>query len=213
MNKLLYKTVLQHQEFELPKIKWSRFIGNIFHVENKEESEWYIHDIETKYPDASHHCFAYRYDVQMNFNIFWDVIFWCKYNKSSDAGEPANTAGKPIMNMIEKYELHNILIVVTRYFGGTLLGVGGLIQAYREAAKQVIEHADIIQIEIMKTLKFSYPFDLVPIVMNVINKYDAKIVQEKYDKNVECEIRINSWYVEVFKKDLFENSQGKIETQ
>jgi len=94
--------------------------------------------------------------------------------------------------MIEKYELHNILIVVTRYFGGTLLGVGGLIQAYREAAKQVIEHADIIQIEIMKTLKFSYPFDLVPIVMNVINKYDAKIVQEKYDKNVECEIRINS---------------------
>ncbi|HBB04652.1 TPA: hypothetical protein DCZ39_07325 [Patescibacteria group bacterium] len=99
------------------------FIGNIFHVENKEEAEKYIHEIEKKYPDASHHCYAYRYEVQMNYDIFGSTVFTSKYNKVSDAGEPVSTAGKPIMNAIEKHNLHNVLVVVTRYFGGTLLGV------------------------------------------------------------------------------------------
>lgn len=210
MNKNFYRTILKHSEYEISKIKWSRFIGNIFHVENKEESEHHIHEIQQKYPDASHHCFAYRYEIQMNFDIFGAPVYTCKYNKVSDAGEPVNTAGKPIMNMIEKHKLHNILIVVTRYFGGTLLGVGGLIQAYGECAKQVIEHAKVIDTEIMKTVKFSYAFDLVPIVRNLVNKYTAKIVEEKYDKDIACEVSINSWYFEAFKKDLLENSKGQI---
>jgi putative IMPACT (imprinted ancient) family translation regulator len=66
----------------------------------------------------------------MDLDIFNNKIYSCRYNKVSDAGEPVSTAGKPIMNMIKKYEIYNVLIVVTRYFGGTLLGVGGLIQAY-----------------------------------------------------------------------------------
>lgn len=210
MNKLLYKTISEHHEYEIPKVKWSRFIGNIFHIENKEDADRFIHEIEKKYPDASHHCFAYRYEVQMNLDIFGTTIYSSKHNKISDAGEPTNTAGKPIMSMIEKYELHNVLVVVTRYFGGTLLGVGGLIQAYGETAKQVIEHADIIQTEIMRTVKISFHFDLVPIVRNVCNKYSAKVVEEKYDKDVDMEISINSWYLETFKKELFENSKGQI---
>lgn len=210
MTKLLYKTINQHTEFEIPKIKWSRFIGNIFHIENKQEAEEYIHEIEKKYPDASHHCFAYRYEVQMNFDIFGTQIYTSKYKKSSDAGEPVSTAGKPIMNMIEKHGIHNVLVVVTRYFGGTLLGVGGLIQAYGEGAKQVIEHANIIEIEIIKTIKFRYAFDLVSIVRNLLNKYEAKVIQETCDENIESEISMNSWYIESFKKELFENSKGQI---
>lgn len=128
----------------------------------------------------------------MNFDIFGSAVYTSKYTKVSDAGEPVSTAGKPIMNMIEKHKLHNVLIVVTRYFGGTLLGVGGLIQAYGECTKQVIEHAKIIEKEIMRTIKFSYAFDLVPIVRNMLNKYNAKTIEEKYDKEVEMEISINS---------------------
>jgi putative IMPACT (imprinted ancient) family translation regulator len=128
----------------------------------------------------------------MNYDIFNTAVYTCKYNKVNDAGEPVSTAGKPIMNMIEKHNLHNVLVVVTRYFGGTLLGVGGLIQAYGEAAKQVIEHANIIETEITKTVNFKYAFDLVSTVRNLLNKYGAKVVEEICDKDIACEIRINS---------------------
>ena len=210
MEKLLYKTVNEHSEFEIPKIKWSIFIGNIFHIESKEEVEKYIAEIEKKYADASHACYAYRYEVQMNYDIFNTAVYTCKYNKVNDAWEPVSTAGKPIMNMITKYNLHNVLVVVTRYFGGTLLGVGGLIQAYGEAAKQVIEHAKVIETEIMKTVKFNYAFDLVSTVRNLLNKYEAKVIKETCEENMESEISINSWYLEEFKKEIFENSKGQI---
>lgn len=185
-------------------------MGNIFHIESKEEAEKHIKEIEKKYPDASHHCFAYRYDVQMNLDIFNNKIYTCKYNKVSDAGEPVSTAGKPIMNMIEKHGLHNVLVVVTRYFGGTLLGVGGLIQAYGECAKQVIEHAKISEEEIMKTIVFSYNFDLVQVVRNTLNKYQSKVIEEKYEEKVTMKIAINSGYIEAFKQELFNNSKGEI---
>jgi len=210
MNKLFYQTVATSNEYEIPKIKWSRFIGNIFHITNKEEADRYIHDIQQKYPDASHHCFAYRYDVQIQNDIFWNIIYTDKYHKLSDAGEPTNTAGKPIMSMIEKHELHNVLVVVTRYFGGTLLGVGWLIQAYGEAAKKVIEKSKFQEAEITKLLEFSYPFDLLQAVRNILNKYNAKIIEEKYDKDIEMKIAINHGYYSDFSKDIFENSKWKV---
>jgi len=210
MSKLFYKTIQQHHEHEIPKIKWSIFIGNVFHIENKEEAEKYIQEIEKKYADASHSCYAYRYEVLSNQDIFWTTVYTSKHNKVSDAGEPTNTAGKPIMSMIEKYGVHNVLVVVTRYFGGTLLWVGWLIQAYGECAKQAIEHAKVQEEEIMKTIEFTYEFDLVQIVRNVLNKYTAKVIEEKYEENVYMKISINSGYVEAFKKDIFENSKGQI---
>jgi len=209
MNKLLYKTVNEHTEFEISKIKRSRFIGNIFHVENKEEAERCLKIIQEKYRDATHNCYAYSYGTNVNFDLFGSLEITPDYFKQSDEVEPANTAGKPILAQIQGHKLNNILIIVTRYFGGTLLGVGGLIQAYGEWAKQVIEHANIIEVEIIKKIKFSYAFDLVPVVRNIVNKYDAKI-EERYDKEVEGEISINGWYLEAFKKDVFESSKGQI---
>lgn len=210
MEKLVYKTIDEHTAYEIPKIKWSIFIGNVFHIQDKDEAENHLEEIRKKYPDASHSCYAYRYEVQMNYDIFGTAVYTCKHNKVSDEGEPTNTAGKPIMAMIEKYGLHNVLIVVTRYFGGTLLGVWGLIQAYGECTKQVIEHAEIKESEILKTIAFSYIFDLVPIVRNLLNKYHAKIKEEKYDEQVTMDITINSGYIEEFKRELFENSKGQI---
>ena len=210
MTKLFYKTIAQHHEYEIPKIKWSRFIGNVFHVESKEEAEKYLKEIQEKYRDATHNCYAYRYGAQVNYNLFGELEITPEYLKQSDEGEPTNTAGKPILAQIQGHTLHNVLVVVTRYFGWTLLGVGWLIQAYGDCAKETISHATIVETEIMKQVKFSYDFDLVPIVRNIVNKYTAKIVEEKYDQEVECEIAINSGYLESFKKELFENSKGQI---
>jgi len=211
MNKLFYKTVKDHYEYEIPKIKWSRFIGNIFHVENKKEAEKYLKEIQGKYRDATHHCYAYRYGAQVNYDLFENLEITPEYVKQSDEGEPTNTAGKPILAQIQWHELHNVLIVVTRYFGGTLLWVGGLIQAYNDCAKQVIKHSEIIETEIIKNIRFKYNFDLVPIIRNIVNKYTAKIVNEKYNKEVECEITINSGYIENFKKELHKSSKWKIQ--
>jgi len=210
VDKNSYQTINEHREYQIPKVKGSIFIGNIFHIENKEQAEKYIKEIEKIYPDASHHCFAYRYEVQMNLDIFNKKIYTCKHNKVSDAGEPVSTAGKPIMNIIEKHGLHNVLVVVTRYFGGTLLGVGGLIQAYGESAKQVIEHANIIEEEMMKTVDVSFSFDLVQTVRNILNKYQAKLIEEKYEEQVTMKIAINSGYLEAFKQELFEHSKWQI---
>lgn len=210
MEKLFYKTISQSNEFEIPKIKWSRFIGNVFPITSKEDAENYLKTIQTKYRDATHNCYAYVCGTKVNYDLFGKIEITPEHFKYSDEGEPANTAGKPILAQIQGHNLHNVVVVVTRYFGGTMLGVGWLIQAYGDCAKQVIQHSEIIETEIMKTVEFSYPFDLVQTVRNVLNKYHAKITEEKYDKKVEMKIAINSGYAEEFKKEVFENSKGQI---
>ncbi len=208
MEKLFYKTISQSNEFEIPKIKWSRFIGNVFPITSKEDAENYLKTIQTKYRDATHNCYAYVCGTKVNYDLFGKLEITPEHFKYSDEGEPANTAGKPILAQIQGHGLHNTLVVITRYFGGTMLGIGWLIQAYGDCAKQTIEHSQHIEQEIIKTLKFSYDFDLVPIVRNITNKYNAKIVNEVYDKAVDCEIHINTWYFEAFKKDIL-NHQKK----
>jgi len=211
VNKLFYKTINEHHEFEIFKIKWSRFIGNVFYITNKEEAEQHIKDIQEKYHDATHNCYAYSYGTNVNFDLFGNLEITADSFKQSDDGEPSNTAGKPILAQIQGHKLHNVLVVITRYFGGTLLGVGGLIQAYGETAKQVIEHAEVIETEILKTVEITYHFDLMPIIRNLIHKYDAKVIEEKYEEQVTMNIEINSGNVEDFKKALTESSQGQIQ--
>jgi len=210
MQKLFYKTIITHHEFELPKIKWSRFIGNIFHVENKDDGEKFFQEIKKKYPDATHHCYAYKYDVKHTLDIFGNTVFSTKENKANDDGEPTGTAGKPILNIIEKNQIFNVLIVVTRYFGGTMLGAGGLVKAYSDCAKQTLEHAKTQETEIMKTIEFTYDFDLTQSIRNLLNKYHAQSLEEKYDKDAYMKITLNSWYVSDFKKDIFDISKGII---
>lgn len=210
MPKLFYRTIARNSEYELPKIKWSRFIGNIFHVENKEDVEVALHKIKTKHPGATHHCFAYRYEVLANPDIFGNIVISTKHNQSSDDGEPANTAGKPIMQILEKGNISNVLLMVTRYFWGTKLGVGGLIQAYSECAKQCLAHAPIREAEIMSRLQFAYDFDLMQMVRNLVNKYHVKIVEESYDEEAHLTLEINQGYLFEFEQELKDISKGEI---
>ena len=120
-------TILKNETAEIVEKK-SKFIANLFHVESVEEAENRIKDVKKKYHDARHNCIAYR--VVENGQII---------EKSSDDGEPSGTAGGPMLNILQKNNLCNLVIVVTRYFGGILLGTGGLVRAYSEATQQAIE--------------------------------------------------------------------------
>ena len=210
MEKLFYKSILTSNEFEIPKIKWSRFIGNVFHVKNKEDTEKYIKEIWTKYKDATHNCFAYTYWTNLNFDLFWNIEITPDYFKVNDDWEPSNTAWKPILSQIQWQKLNNILIIVTRYFGGTLLGVGGLIQAYSECAKQTILNSNIQEIELTENKKIKFKYDQTSIVMNLLNKYWWKITKEQHWEFWEINFDINRWYIDTFSKEIFDQSKWTI---
>ena len=140
-------TILKNETAEIVEKK-SKFIANLFHVKSVEEAENRIKDIKKKYHDARHNCIAYR--VAENGQII---------EKSSDDGEPSGTAGGPMLNILQKNNLCNLVIVVTRYFGGILLGTGGLVRAYSEATQQAIEKSTkvikVIGIEMTIELDYS----------------------------------------------------------
>ena len=140
-------TILNDETAEIVEKK-SKFIANLIHVESVEEAENRIKDIKKKYHDARHNCIAYR--VAENGQII---------EKSSDDGEPSGTAGGPMLNILQKNNLCNLVVIVTRYFGGILLGTGGLVRAYSEATQQAIEKSTkvikVIGIEMTIELDYS----------------------------------------------------------
>ena len=210
MQKLFYKSIVTPVEFEIPKIKWSRFIGNIFHVENKQDAEQKILEISKKYHDATHNCYAYTYWTNLNFDLFGNIEITPDYFKASDDGEPTNTAGKPILAQIQWQKLYNIGIVVTRYFWWTLLWVWWLIQAYSECAKQTISHSQIVEVELTKTKKIRFNYDLISTVMNLLSKYWAKIINEQHWDQAQLTFEINQWYIDQFSKEIFDQSKWLI---
>ena len=122
-------------------VKKSKFIGNIFYAETEEEAQEIINRINKKYHDAKHNCYAYVIE-EVDDNGTKTI------EKSSDNGEPSGTAGAPLLDVLKKHHITNCVIVVTRYFGGILLGTGGLVKAYTEAATTAMEKAKIIETEI-----------------------------------------------------------------
>jgi len=129
-KKLKYKTIKDSSDILLIEKK-SKFIGNAFPVTSEDEALEYLSQVKKKYPDATHHVYAYVIDEN---NIF----------RYSDDGEPSGTAGMPVLDTIRKEDLVDVLVVVTRYFGGTLLGTGGLVHAYGQSAKEALVDAQII---------------------------------------------------------------------
>ena len=173
-----FKTIRNNNTAEIEE-KHSKFIASIFYVDTVKEAVETIKCVKRKYYDAKHNCFAYI--IQEGESIL---------KKFSDDGEPSGTAGSPILNTIEKTNLCNILIVVTRYFGGTLLGTGGLIRAYTEVSKKAIDAAGIIEQELgyVVRIEISYQdFEKFKYYCN-INKINIKNV--KYMENIVCEVEI-----------------------
>jgi len=161
-------------------VKRSRFIGSVRVVLSAEEAAETIKSFPALYPKANHHCWAYRIGVE-------SPLEHC-----SDAGEPAGTAGRPILGMLKRYSLNNTLIVVTRYFGGIKLGVRGLIDAYGGAAELAIEEAGVVDMEFHNLLELACGYDYSKTLLSLFHKWgfaDGHL-SVNYGENVEVKSEI-----------------------
>ncbi len=202
-EKYTYKTIQEHFEYEIEKIKGSKFIGNIFPITTKEEYKAAIEQIQTKYYDATHSiCHGVSYGINVNFNLFGEIDITGKYMRADDNGEPANTAGKPILSVIQGEKIHNVLITATRYFWGTLLWIGGLIQAYSQCARETLKHAKIIEKEILVNKELRYNYDQTSQIMHLISKYEWKNIQQTCEQQAKINFEINKWYEAEFDKEI-----------
>lgn len=149
----------------------SKFIGYIYPFEDKKGLHEILAQLKKEHPKACHICYAYR------------VGFENEETRANDDGEPSGTAGKPILNQLLSFEVQNCLLAVVRYFGGTKLGVPGLIEAYKEAAKAALISANIIIKEemISKTIKFG--FQEYHTIITMLKKDNAIIKQERFEEN------------------------------
>ncbi len=166
------------------KEKGSKFIALAYPIESEERFKEIYIGVKKEYHDARHHCFAYRVYPE-NESV-----------RSSDNGEPSGTAGKPILNQLYSSELLNLVVIVVRYFGGTKLGVSGLINAYKLATQDAITNADIKLIHISRNLRLEFKYPLMNDIMRIIKQEDLTIVDQ--DFQLDCMINIE------VKKSVFE---------
>jgi uncharacterized YigZ family protein len=172
-----YKTIKKRGE-GLFKDKGSKFIALAIPVETEEEVKSALEEVRNAYHDARHHCYAYRLGPLM------DIY------RANDDGEPSSSAGKPILGQIRSYELTNILIVVVRYFGGTLLGVGGLINAYKTAASQAIEDTKIIEHELHDYYDIFFEYPDMNDVMRILKEETMQQVDQAFDTSCRITIKV-----------------------
>jgi uncharacterized YigZ family protein len=169
-----YKTIAAVSE-GLFKDKGSKFIAYAFPVTSEDQIKEIIQTIKKEHYSARHHCYAWRLGHEK-------LLF-----RANDDGEPSSTAGKPILGQIQSFDLTNILIVVVRYFGGTLLGVSGLINAYRNAAFDAINQAEIVEKLVEKDLLIEFDYGVMNDVMKLFK--DEKLIQIDPEFDLRCRIK------------------------
>ena len=169
-----FYTIKNNIEAEIVEKK-SKFIANLIKVESKEEAEEKIQEIKKKYYDARHNCVAYRVLEEGKVE-----------EKASDDGEPSGTAGGPMLNILQKNNLSNVLIVVTRYFGGILLGTGGLVRAYSEALKKAIEESTLIMKASGIEMKLIVDYNNFEKFKYYCKNNNISIISAEYLEKIEC---------------------------
>ena len=172
-----YKTFSSRGE-GLIKERGSKFIALGFPVYNENDIKNTLDKIRKEYHDARHHCYAWR--LGANGEPF----------RANDDGEPSNSAGKPILGQLIKYELSNAIIIVVRYFGGVKLGVGGLISAYKLASEDCINNAKIIEKEITEEIIIQFNYSNINDAMMLVKKLDLNVIGRNFE--VLCEMTIRA---------------------
>ena len=171
----VYNTIDKASSAEF-RDRGSRFIAYAFPVSAPEDFKKRLKELKEEHPKAAHHCFAYR--IGTDGNVF----------RSGDDGEPSGSAGKPILGQIDSKGLSDAAIVVVRYFGGTLLGVPGLINAYKTAASFALQLAPIIQKPVLALYNLQYDYTLVNEVMMVVKRFECVVLQN--EMQLFCTMRI-----------------------
>lgn len=175
-----FKTILEKNTTAEIIEKKSRFIANLFYVETPQEAENKIKQIKKKYYDAKHNCFAY---ITLNENEI--------QKKCSDDGEPSGTAGAPMLEILEKQSIYNVVVIVTRYFGGILLGTGGLVKAYSDSLKEAIKKSTLVEQEPGYEAEIKLPYADFEKFKYYCNKNNINIINSEYSDFIICKIEVN----------------------
>ncbi|GEL13784.1 hypothetical protein FC15_GL001794 [Lapidilactobacillus concavus DSM 17758] len=173
-----YRTIAKNGEAEIV-IKKSRFIASIARVESETEAQTFLEETRQKFAKATHHCFAY----QLGFNN--------EIQRMSDDGEPSGTAGAPILDVLEKQQLNNLICVVTRYFGGIKLGAGGLIRAYSHATSNVIQITGLVAGIQQQRYRLTIDYHQLPILTNYLTQQAIVVAATEYTEQVQIAIWLN----------------------
>ena len=192
-----YKTIIEAGMGEIVEKK-SHFIGYVRHTESEEEALAFINEIRKKHYDARHNCFAYCVDGEQQTQRF------------SDDGEPGGTAGQPILEVIKGNELCDVCIVVTRYFGGTLLGTGGLVRAYTDAAKACIENTQVLAKRRMIPMKLHTSYTDFGKIQYLLASEEIPIIDSEYGEDVCVHVEIFVDDADEVKKKLIEVTAARI---
>lgn len=192
-----YKTIHKNTETHLD-IKRSKFITYTFFCETEEEVLKNLESIQKKHFDATHNCYAYIIGKNQLIQRF------------SDDGEPSGTAGMPILEVIKNNNLTNILIVVTRYFGGVKLGAGGLVRAYAKGAAEGIEESVICEKRPFKMLKISFDYTFFGAIQNLLMNENYKIIDKEFTDEVMISLYVDEKELDSFKETMVNFTNNKI---
>jgi uncharacterized YigZ family protein len=172
-----YKTIVAPSS-GMYKEKGSKFLSFAYPVKTETEVKVIIEQLKKEYYDARHHCYAYI--------LGYDKSAW----RVNDDGEPSGTAGKPVYGQIQSNDLTNVLIVVVRYFGGVKLGVGGLVNAYKTAAKDALMNAEIVERTINEIYRLEFPYELINEAMKITKDYGVQILETNFDNRAEIVYKV-----------------------
>ncbi len=164
-----FKTIAKPVEGILLKEKKSKFYGYAFPIQDEDEVKPLIEELRKAYPSANHVCYAWQLGVAQ------------PHYRANDDGEPNNSAGMPIYGQIQSFNLTNVLIAVVRIFGGTKLGVGGLISAYKESAQLTLESAKVVTRIIKEEIMLSFEYPEIDMVMRFIKKNSLELIEQQLE--------------------------------
>ena len=177
--------------------KRSRFIGAAFPIKTRDEAEKIIAETKSKYWDAKHNVYAY---ILRDGNI----------KRFSDDGEPQGTAGMPVLDVIDKKGLVDVLVIVTRYFGGILLGTGGLVHAYSHSASLAVDESKIICMTPVTECEILCDYSFYGTVQAFLNNQECKEIESEFEDNVKIHFSVKTELIDGFEKDFTELCNGKI---
>lgn len=175
----MFKTISNNSIAEIVEKK-SKFIANIFYVESQEEAEEKIKETKKKYFDARHNCFAYSIFTKEGI-----------VERFSDDGEPSGTAGAPMLNILSSQNLRNIVVIVTRYFGGILLGTGGLVRAYTGAVQEALKNTEIIEKYLGLEVKLEVSYQNLEKLKYYLKQNEINIISSEYLENIKVLVEIS----------------------
>ena len=195
MEQTTYKILYEGGMGEIVEKK-SRFIANVRKIENEEEALAFIGEIKKKYWDARHNCYAF---------VAGELH---QLQRCSDDGEPQGTAGRPMLDVLLRENIHNVAVVVTRYFGGTLLGTGGLIRAYQKATQAGLDNSVIAIKQKGRLLTIKTDYNGIGKIQYILGKQGITLVDSRYEVAVELEAMVPVEQLEELQKEITEATNG-----